>query len=203
MDLNNMTVAQLKGVAKDLDVKGYKAMKKQDLIDEIKSAQKEDENEVEVEKSEKVEPQKRVDLDRDDYVEIMNNTSGKYGYIGRSGFSVSMSYYGDVVEIPFGELQLMRAEQPAHINNAYIIILNEDAVKQLYLENLYDNIFTRDEVEHLLNNPKSLKIALEKMPKSMKETVGSIAIQRLKSGQIYDMRVKKVIEDALDVAIEV
>lgn len=209
MDLNGMNVGKLKDVAKDLGVEGFKTMKKKDLIEAIEKTQKDTpvkETEVkEVIKEEKVEVthEKKSRLDRDDYVEIMNNTSGNYGYIGRSGFAVSMSNYGDTVEIPFGELQRMKAEQPTHINNAYIIILNEDAVEQLYLTNLYDNIFTRDEVEYLLSNPDALVNALPKMPTSMKETVGSVAIQRLKDGQIYDMRVKKAIEDGLGVTIEV
>lgn len=214
MDLNGMNVGKLKDVAKDLGVEGFKTMKKKDLIEAIEKVQDDTpvvEPKVETvtkvavkeEKAEAVPEKKKVRLDRDDYVEIMNNTSGKYGYIGRSGFAVSMSNYGDTVEIPFGELQRMKAEQPTHINNAYIIILNEDAVEQLYLTNLYDNIFTRDEVEYLLSNPDALINALPKMPTSMKETVGSVAIQRLKDGQIYDMRVKKAIEDGLGVTIEV
>lgn len=207
MDLNGMNVGQLKDVAKDLGIEGFKTMKKKDLIENIEKMQPVEPDEVveeETVEKEVIKPKKeKVRLDRDDYVEIMNNTSGKYGYIGRSGFAVSMSNYGDVVEIPFGELQRMKAEQATHINNAYIIILNEDAVEQLYLTNLYDNIFTRDEVEYLLSNPDALVNALPKMPASMKETVGSIAIQRLKDGQIYDMRIKKAIEDGLGVTIEV
>jgi len=198
MKLQDMTVTQLKGMAKEQGVDGYKTMKKQELIDILDTQEEKKVDKV------KPEPKKeKKKLDKDDYVEIMNNTSGKYGYIGRSGFSVSMSEYGDVVEIPFGELRRMKAENPTHINNAYIIILDDDAVEQLYLGNLYHNIFTRDEVEVLLQNPDKLEIALKKMPNNMRETVGSIAIQRLKDGQIYDMRIKKVVEEGLGVTIDV
>ena len=198
MKLQDMTVTQLKGMAKEQGVEGYKTMKKQELIDILDTQEEKKVDEV------KPEPKKeKKKLDKDDYVEIMNNTSGKYGYIGRSGFSVSMSEYGDVVEIPFGELRRMKAENPTHINNAYIIILDDDAVEQLYLGNLYHNIFTRDEVEVLLQNPDKLEVALKTMPINMRETVGSIAIQRLKDGQIYDMRIKKVVEEGLGVTIDV
>src|SRR5690606_23959673 len=40
-------------------------------------------------------------FDKHDDVLIMNNTTGRYGYISRSGFAMEMSEYGDTLTIPF------------------------------------------------------------------------------------------------------
>lgn len=206
-DVKLMTVPQLKKKAEDLGIEGFKTMKKDDLIEAIEehsAAEGKVEDTSEVEK-EVVKPTPKVEkkkLDNDDEVVIMNNTTGRYGYRGRSGFAMEMTEYGDTLDIPFGELKRMRAEQKRHLEDAFIIVLDEDAVKELRYEKLYENIFDRDSVEELLRNPEQLIEVLPKMPSAMKETVGSIAIKRIKNGEIFDMRVKKAVEDTLNVKID-
>lgn len=149
----------------------------------------------------KATPTKRQ-LDNDTNIEVMNNTTGRYGYIGRSGFAMEMSDYGDVLEIPFGELKRMRSEQKRHLEDAFIVILDEDAVKELRYEKLYENIFNDTGLEELLSNPDKLKKVITKMPVTMKQTVATVAKRKFKDGDLYDMRVKKVIEDSLNIKIE-
>ena len=65
-------------------------------------------------KKEAVKPTKRT-FDKYDDVEIMNNTTGRYGYNSKSGFALEMEEYGDTLTIPFGELKTMRSNQKRHI----------------------------------------------------------------------------------------
>lgn len=162
---------------------------------------------VEETKPEKKDTKPKVrTFDKNDDVEIMNNTTGRYGYSARSGFAVEMEEYGDILSIPFGELKTMRSTQKRHIEDAFIVILDEDAVKELKLEKLYENVLDAEGVEDVLNDKEHgherLDKMLPKMPTGMREVVAEIATRKFRSGELYDMRIKKVLEDNLDIKIE-
>lgn len=194
-----LTVPELKERAESLGIEGYKTLKRNELIEAIEDKTKNGDSKEVAPEPKPVEKRK---LQNDDEIEVMNNTTGRYGYRGRSGFAVEMTEYGDVLEIPFGELKRMRAEQKRHIEDAFIVILDEDAVKELRYEKLYENVFDKDSVEELLQNPERLAEVLPKMPKTMRETVGSIAIRRIKNKQIFDMRIKDAVEKSLGIVID-
>lgn len=141
-------------------------------------------------------------LEKNDDITVMNNTTGRYGYTSRSGFAVEMNEYGDTETIPFGELETMRSSQKRHIEEAFIVILDEDAVKQLRYEKLYENVLDEDGVEEVLEDHVRLEKMINKMPKTMRETVGAIASRKFKNGELFDMRVKKVLEDNLKIKID-
>lgn len=148
-------------------------------------------------------PEKRV-FNTDDKVEIMNNTTGKYKYTSkRSGFALEMEDYGDTEDITFGELRTMSSTQKRHITDAFIVILDEDVVKELGYEKLYKNVFSYEGVEELFNNPDKLNEVLPKMPVTMRETLGAIAIRKFKNKELFDLRIKGVIEKNLKVTIDV
>lgn len=169
---------------------------------------KEIQEEVEVkipEKKEDTKPEKRT-FDKYDDVEIMNNTTGRYGYTSRSGFSLEMEEYGDTLSVPFGELKTMRSTQKRHIEDAFIVILDEDAIKELKLEKLYESVLDNEGVEEVLHDSdrghERLGKMLPKMSKGMREVVAEIAIRKFNSGELYDMRIKKVLEDNLKIKID-
>lgn len=160
--------------------------------------------EVESKTETKVEPKKvEKKLTNDTEIEVMNNTTGKWGYLGRSGFAVSMTEYGDVIEIPFGELKRMKAEQKRHLEAPFIVILDEDAVKELRYEKLYEGIVSDYGLEELLGNPDKLEKVLPKMPETMKETTLTIARRKFNSGELNDLSIKKVLESNLKIKIDI
>ena len=156
---------------------------------------------VPVVKTPEVKKEKRQFENSDD-VEIMNNTTGRYGYLGRSGFALEMNEYGDITDIPFGELKKMRSEQKRHIEDAFIVILDEDVVKELRYEKLYENILDQDGVEEILLDHERLDKMLSKMPVTMRETIGAIATRKFQNEELHDTRVKKVIEKHLNIKID-
>lgn len=180
-----------------------KKVAKKEIVEKVEPVEVAEEVESESKKETKPKQQK---LNKNDDVVIMNNTTGRYGYISRSGFAVEMNEYGDTVTIPFGELETMRSSQKRHIEDAFIVILDEDAVKQLRYEKLYESVLDEDGVEEILhdtdNGHTRLEKMINKMPKTMRETVGAIATRKFKQGDLYDMRIKKVLEDNLKIKID-
>lgn len=146
-----------------------------------------------------VEKQPLSDTDK---VTVMNNCMGRYGYRGNSGYAFQLEEYGDTANIPFGELRAMSASKhKTHITNAYIVILNEDAVEELNYTKLYENILDSNGVEKILSHPDKIKETLVKMPKNMRETVVSIAKKKLQNGELTDLRVVNAIKESVNVDI--
>lgn len=144
----------------------------------------------------------KVKISKEDKVPVMNNTTGRYGYVGRSGYSFELEEYGDVTDVPFGELQAMRSgSQKRHLEDAFIIVLDEDAVAELNYTKLYENVLDENGVEELLADVPRLEKAIVKMPLAMRETVVTIAKRKYEERTLYDIRVIEAIEKNLNVKI--
>lgn len=153
-------------------------------------------------KVEKTPVKAKAQLSKDDKIPVMNNTTGRYGYSGRSGYSFELEEYGDITDIPFGELQAMRSgSQKRHLEDAFIIILDEDAVVELNYTKLYESVLDESGVEELLTDAKKLENVITKMPLVMRETVVSIAKKKYKDGSLFNLHVIKAIEKNLNVKI--
>jgi hypothetical protein len=140
----------------------------------------------------------KVKLAKDDKVEVMNNTTGRYGYIGRSGYSFELEDYGDIAEVPFGELQSMRSgSQKRHLEDAFIVVLDEDAIAELNYTKLYENVLDASGVEQILTDLERLEEVLPKMPLVMKETFITIAKRKFNEDDI-SLKVVRVIEKHLN-----
>lgn len=158
--------------------------------------------EVEVKDTAKTEEPKKKEapkkLAKDEFIPVMNNTTGRYGYIGRSGYSFELEEYGDIADIPFGELQTMRTSQKRHLEDAFIIIMDEQAVKELNYTKLYENILDAEGVESVLEDIEKLEKILPKMPLVMRETFVTIAKRKFKDDDI-NLKAVRAIEKHLDV----
>lgn len=150
----------------------------------------------------KIEATTKQSIKESDKIAVMNNTTGRYGYIGRSGYSFELEEYGDIAYVPFSELrEMLASRQKVHVTSAFIVILDNDAIEELNLQKLYETILDDNGVEKLLAEPHKIKDILPNMPKIMRETVISIARRKLKSDQLNDLRVVKAIKDSVDIDI--
>ena len=141
-------------------------------------------------------------LSNTDMIPVMNNTTGRYVYRARSGFGFEMNEYGDIVEVPYSELKTMRGEQRRNIEDAFIVILDEDAVNELGYNKLYENVLQKDEVERILKDPDLLADVIDKMPKNMKQTVGAIGVRKFRNREIDSLRVRDILEEKLGIEVE-
>lgn len=141
-------------------------------------------------------------LNDDTKVLVMNNTTGRYGYIGTSGFVFGLDAYGDSDYITYGELRrMLMGRSKRHIQEAFIIILDEEVVKELGLTKLYENVVDEEGMARLLSSPEALAKALPNMPKIMKETTITRAKFGFKNGEIYDNRIARVIKDVTGIEV--
>ena len=146
------------------------------------------------------------ELTDDTKVTIMNNTMGVYGY--RNGNkAISLSSYGDTAKLTFEEVQSMyaKASTKRDIQDAFIIILDEDVIEEMNLTKLYKNILPPSGVDALFKNPERLQEVLPEMPKIMQETVIIQARRRFQTEDIQqrltDIRIVQVIENVTGINI--
>src|SRR5690348_11612410 len=92
-------------------------------------------NETEVEQSAKPEPKKTEKpvqtrkFEPSETVEIMNNSSGTLYYKSKkTGLEWKFENHGDTDYMEIQELQAMRSSQPLFFKNAWIKVLDEEAV---------------------------------------------------------------------------
>ena len=148
-----------------------------------------------------VKVEKRI-LKETDEVTVMNNTTGRYGYRSPNGFVFDLDKYGQTIDVPLKELRVMASgKSRTHLTSAWIIILDEDAVKALNLTNLYNHIYTEEQVFELLKKPEHLPDVFVKMPEAMQLTVLQTAKRLVNSGKLRDLRVVQIIKDLVDVDI--
>lgn len=141
----------------------------------------------------KVEPRVIQDTDK---ITVMNNTTGVYGYQSKNGFSFDLAAYGETIEIPFSELRIMKAGQDKiHLTDAWIIILDEDAVEALNLTSLYRNIYDDEQVDILLDNADAIRNNFPMMPKAMQTIIVARAMQKFKAKELHDFRVITAIKE--------
>jgi hypothetical protein len=142
-------------------------------------------------------------LKNNDEVTVVNNTVGKLIYISnKTGFQMVLDGYGAIDKIPFGELITMKSSQPKFINDAWLIILDEEAIKQLKLEKQYENIIKPDDLDSFYDlNDKKMGEMLDNMPNQMKETIAKITKQKIENRELNDLFKIKLIEEKLGIEL--
>lgn len=145
--------------------------------------------------------EKRV-LDNNTEITVMNNNTGRHLYKSKNGYQIDLEEYGDTQEVPFGELKTMYNSAKRHLSDAFLIILDEDAVKALPgLSKQYERILAPHAVDELLKDPELIKELLPKMVQNMQAVVIATARNQFKNGELKDISVAKAIKEAIKVDV--
>lgn len=159
-----------------------------------------------VEKKATTPKKRRKDLDRDMYVTIMNNTTGKVVYRSKkTGADIVLLEYGDIEEIQLNELVSMKSAHPRYLKEPFIIIIGENAeevIDYLGLTELYKNILTPEEVKRFLNSRmpvNKFKNTLKKMPKGMLNLIVNIVRDKIEKGTFDSYAKIKAIEEICNI----
>lgn len=148
------------------------------------------------------EPPKKIERDR--MVTVMSGVHGKLIYKNKqNGQKYVMNRFGDYVYLEYQELQMMRSSQPKFIENAWIIILDDEVVDAMGLKDKYKGILQPKELKWFFKlSPEKIKSRLEEAPQGVKELVYRKAREMVKDGSLDSKKRIEAIEKTLNADLE-
>lgn len=172
-----------------------------------KSAQKAIEENVQPSVASKVEvkvPKKR-EVDRDDWVTVMNYTDGRVRYTSkRTGAELVFSEFGQTDEIQVVDLIAMKNAHPRYLREPWIVVLDDDVADYLGLKQIYDDLLSADELEGIFDLPVSqMEAILQKAPKGMLQTVVSMAVRKIEAKELDSLSTIRLIEKVSGIELTV
>lgn len=162
---------------------------------------------VEEEVEEVVEEPKRkkvAKIDPSELIAVRSCTFGKLIYTSRkTGISYIWENKGDEEYLEFGELMTMKASSPKFLKSPYIVIEDEDVIEKLGLTDIYKNITMIEDLDRFFRLPLGeMEEKIEMFPQGFRSTLLTTANKLIKSGQLYDIRKIKLLENKLKVDLE-
>lgn len=155
------------------------------------------------EKEDHVEDEYIKHLDPDRLVPVMSIFDGVLSY-GSEQYRRHWVFrkLGQKDKIPLGEIQTAMNVSPSVFARPHLVILDEEVVKYLGLEDVYKFIDNEKQLMDIFNlSMEEFKEIVENAPDGLKEMIVSRAIKEYDSGELYDMRKIRLIEDTYDVDI--
>ncbi|MDH6674428.1 hypothetical protein M2277_005120 [Paenibacillus sp. LBL] len=149
-------------------------------------------------------PEKRV-IDRDEWVTIMNYTTGRTRYTSRkTGTEVTFSEFGQTDEIQVGELITMKNAHPRYLREPWLVILDEEVVEFLGLQEVYENLIITDNLEEIFKmSGDQFKEVLMKAPKGMAQTIVSKATELIENKRLDSISIIRTIQEVCGIEFEV
>lgn len=136
----------------------------------------------------------------DDMIPCRSVTYGQLLLTGpKTNLLYTWSNYNDITEIPFQDLQALRAMRSSYLFRPRFIIEDPELVEQWNkdFKEMYDNIAYVD-VEEILNLPiGKFKTALKKAPKGVQQVVKNIAGEKIMNGSLDSLAKIKAIDEIL------
>lgn len=150
-------------------------------------------------------PSKRRNIDRNEMVKVRNISSGSLVYKSqKTGLTTVWEEYGSEEYLEFGEILTMKASQPRFLNKPWILIEDKDVVEYLGLKKIYDNLIPIDELDAFFYlQPSEIAEKLDVVPQGVKDLVASKARKMIEAGQLYDMRIIKILEEKINVDLSI
>lgn len=142
----------------------------------------------------------------DDIVEVMNGAPSALIYkdtTDKNGFEYKFEKYGDIEEMSFKEVKMMARRHKKFLKNNWIIILDEDVVKELKLEDIQKDFLTVEDFDEILT--KDSKHRIDSVLKAGESTQNAFlrrAIILYKQKKLESVYVLRKIEEHFKVDFE-
>lgn len=134
-----------------------------------------------------------------DMIPCRSVRAGLMQHIARkSGNPYEWSDYGDVTEVEYGDLLAMKAAKNKFLFAPWIIIEDEDAIKALKLESLYETFKPYEDVEAFLEQaPAQIRSKLVDAPIGFQDSIAKTAAKMIREGTMDSIGTIKAIDDIL------
>lgn len=154
--------------------------KKEDQVktDQAKAVEVEKvEAKVEQPKSEQPKRQKQVEVKMDDLVPCRNISNGTLHFKStRTGATYLWQGFNDVDMVPVSELVNMKASAGRILTEPWLIVEDDDVVKYLGLDNVYERMIPPEEVNAFFRlSVDEMKQKLDRVPKGTKVLIAEKA----------------------------
>jgi hypothetical protein len=189
-----------------VDKYGYEEKEVNSLTNAKLSAliKQEEEDVVAITKEEKKKALRSQEIERNELIEVMSNTTG--GLIlgsPRTGSVWKFTEYGQTDYIEFHELETFRNVSGKVFTDAILIILDERVVKKFRLEEIYESIVTPVSIESLFNKSlEEVETFLEKAPDGMLQAFTGKAVELYRANKLNNVRLIKFIEEKFNIDFE-
>ncbi len=136
----------------------------------------------------------------DDLIPCKSVAQGEMIYIAKkTGNKYVWSSYGDITEVEYQDLMGLRASRSKYIFGPLFIIEDDDLLEEVRwkeVKNLYDNLYSLADVYGVLELPNAqFRVAMEKMPKSLRKAVSSEISRRLDEGLFDSIQKVKIVDE--------
>ena len=135
-----------------------------------------------------------------DRIECRSVTGGGLILVGtKSQLQYEWEDYGDTAYVEFQDLQALQSRKSGFLVKPRFIIEDEELVEQWgsMLKPIYNKINNQDIDALFEEKPDRFEKILVKMPDGIKESVKTKTAQKIASGELYDIRLVKIIDELL------
>lgn len=127
------------------------------------------------------------------------------GWLGMEGLKSKILYqwhsYGDLTEVEYEDLvSAVRSSSPM-VYAPYFVIENQDFLDMYpQVQKAYESRYTQDDLNEIFTlSPSNIKKAISGLPDSIAETVKSMAVNKIRTGELDSVSRIKALDEAFNI----
>lgn len=135
---------------------------------------------------------------------VMNGLTGGLRYHSeRTNSTWEFENFGQTDVIPFAELKVIKNRYPRYYKEAWLIVLDPEAQKELGLVDMYTHIITpENEDEVFAMNAEEMEKFIDVLPEGQKLSFVNMAQERVETGRLDSNKIIKMIEDKFNFSFD-
>lgn len=141
---------------------------------------------------------KKTEFKKDEGIVCRSVTDGWLGMEGKkSQILYQWLHYGDEVEVEYEDLVAAVRSSSSMVYAPYFVIENSDFLAMYpQVQKAYESRYTKDDLNEIFTlTPSNIKKAISDLPESIAETVKSMAVSKIRSGELDSIARIKALDE--------